>query len=394
MKFHLLLIVTLLAMGSGMAGAKPFVPDDDGQVLERLPFFTFSPEMRELRAWRNDLADNPGDRRLAVRLAWRYVELGRAEADPRYYGYAQAALAPWWNESQPAPEVLLLRATLRQNRHDFSEALADLEKLLKVRPRAAQAWLTRAVILGVQGDYPQALRSCLALSRLATELLANACSGSILGVVGQAQASYRMLDAVLAENPEADSRERLWALTVLAETAARLGQPQAAERHFQQALALGLRDVYVLAAYADFLLDENRPAAVSALLADDIRPDSLLLRLALAEQRLHSPQAGQYRDTLRARIQASRLRGDTTHLGNEARFALELAGQPDEALRLALANWSVQREPVDARLVLEAALAAHAPSAARPVLDWLEKTGLEDVRLAALSQNLRRELRP
>ena len=57
-------------------------------------------------------------------------------------------------------------------------------------------------------------------------------------------------------------------------------------------------------------------------------------------------------------------------------------------MQLALVNWSVQREPKDARLVLEAALAANRPEAARTVLDWLAETGLEDVRLAALSERL------
>jgi tetratricopeptide (TPR) repeat protein len=388
MKTQTLLFVMILAVGGGSATAAPFVPGDDAQVLERLPYRAASPAMRELSAWRGALRDNPSDLPLAVRLAWRYVELGRAEADPRYYGYAQAALEPWWDEPQPAPEVLLLRATLRQNRHDFQGALKDLEQLLKMQPRNAQAWLTRAVILGVQGDYPNALRSCMPLSRLTTALLASACTGSVLSVAGQAEAGYRALQQALANNPQADPRERLWALTILAETAARLGRTLAAEQHFQQALALGVRDVYLLSAYADFLFDQDRPAEVRALLGDDTRPDPFLLRLTLAEQRLNSPQANAYRDNLQARIQANRLRGDTTHLGGEACFALHLSRQPAEALQLALRNWTVQREPADARLVLEAALAANDARAARPVLDWLRKTRLEDVRLAALAKSL------
>jgi hypothetical protein len=40
-------------------------------------------------------------------------------------------------------------------------------------------------------------------------------------------------------------------------------------------------------------------------------------------------------------------------------------------LTLALDNWSVQRERIDARLVLEAAAAAEMPSASQPVRDWL-----------------------
>jgi hypothetical protein len=59
---------------------------------------------------------------------------------------------------------------------------------------------------------------------------------------------------------------------------------------------------------------------------------------------------------------------------------------PYEALRLAQENWSVHREPWDARIYLEAALAAANPGAARPVLEWLRDNRVQDVRLAALAQ--------
>ena len=54
----------------------------------------------------------------------------------------------------------------------------------------------------------------------------------------------------------------------------------------------------------------------------------------------------------------------------------DLLDRPARALQLARENWATQREPADARILLEAALAAGDPAAARPVLDWLERTGL------------------
>jgi hypothetical protein len=54
--------------------------------------------------------------------------------------------------------------------------------------------------------------------------------------------------------------------------------------HFKEALALGVRDVYLLGAYADFLLDRDRPQEVRSLLEKEVRIDPLLLSLALAEQ--------------------------------------------------------------------------------------------------------------
>src|SRR5262249_6966360 len=92
--------------------------------------------------------------------------------------------------------------------------------------------------------------------------------------------------------------------------------------------------------------------------------------------------------TLSARFAASRLRGDTVHRREEARFTLHLLNDPAAALRLATENWQVQREPWDARLMLETALAARQPHAPTDVLDWLHATGLQDPQISLLVQRL------
>jgi hypothetical protein len=174
-------------------------------------------------------------------------------------------------------------------------------------------------------------------------------------------------------------------LTILAEIEVRLGDPTAAEQHFRQAMSLGARDGYLLGAYADLLLDAGRPGEVQALLQNETRIDALLLRLALAEHVLGTPALSRHISDLRERFSTSRLRGDTSHQREEARFTLHLANQVPEALRLADANWAVQREPWDARLLLEAALAVDAPIAARAVLDWLATSRLEDDQIQRLA---------
>ena len=68
----------------------------------------------------------------------------------------------------------------------------------------------------------------------------------------------------------------------MAEMAWRFGDNAAAERQFRAALALGIDDNFLLAAYADFLLENGRPTEVVALLGKWSRSDTLLLRLALA----------------------------------------------------------------------------------------------------------------
>lgn len=378
-------LVTIVVPAVGIA--EPFVPTDDGQILQRLAA-PGDASKRELRRWRAKLSGDPKNLRLATGLATRYIQLSRAESDPRYNGYAQAALAPWWNLAEPPLEVLVLRATLRQNRHDFDAALDDLSRALAINPRNAQAWLTRAVILQVQGEYAEALQSCSRLATLTTPLATMACMSSVGGVSGRAAESYQRLREAVYRAAPADPRFTRWALTILAEIAVASGKYDAAEQHFREALSLGSRDGYLLGAYADFLLQQGRPRQVQALLVGQTRADGLLLRLALAEQRLGARELADHIEVLRIRFTANRLRGDTLHLRDEARFTLHLLNEPTRALALAQENWALQREPWDARLLLEAALAADEPAAAQPVLDWLTTSRLEDIHLQPLVAQL------
>jgi Flp pilus assembly protein TadD len=373
----------LLSVSASPSRAEPFLPTDDSQVVERLPTPAGGMK-RELRDLRDALAKNPSDLKLAVRLARRYVEIGRTEADPRYYGHAEALLQPWWRLEAPPVDVLLLRATLRQNRHEFPAALADLSAVLAAEPRNSQAWLTQAVILQVVGRHDDAKRSCARLALLAPALVTAACIADVASVSGEAAAAYTLLRSAVEAAPDADAGLREWALSVLAEVAARAGDPVAAERHYRAALALGIKDVYLLGSYADFLLDQERPAEVRDLLAGETRIDPLFLRLALAEAKLGAPELREHVAALEARFATARLRGDTVHRREEARFTLRLLGQPAAALRLAREDWQVQHEAWDARLVLEAALAAGAPADAADVVAWLKETRLEDRQVAAL----------
>ncbi|MGI9046898.1 MAG: tetratricopeptide repeat protein [Burkholderiales bacterium] len=373
---------------AALADAAPFVPTDDAQILETLRDRPADAAVRDLRAMGSELRRNPRNLELALRVARRYIEQSRAEADPRYLGYAQAALAPWWNLLQPPAPVLVLRATIRQSNHHFDAALADLAEVLKQQPGNAQAWLTRAVIQQVRGEYAEARQSCERLRGIVGELVLAMCISNIASLNGQAASAYDNLRAIFGHSDAASDAEKVWVLSALGEMAVRLGKVEAAERHFRDAIALDHPDSYLKGAYADFLLDQERPAEVVELLKDEMRADALLLRLALAEQATGSADLPQHIAALKARFEASRMRGDTVHRREEARFTLHLLRNAEAALQLARANWEVQREPADARIFLEAAAAAGKPAAAKPVLDWLAQTGLEDVNLAPLAQRL------
>ena len=379
------------------AAAEPFVPRHDAEVVETLPAGASD---RALRLTRLMLAKNPDDIDLALQAARRYVGRARSAGDPRYLGYAQAALARFWSGDDP--RVLLLRATILQSRHEFDAALADLQRLLERSPDDAQAWLTRATVEQVQGRYADALDSCARVAALVAGPIGQVCGDEVRSLTADAPAAYRALHARLGQMPAAGTEARGWALTLLAGMAERLGLSDEAERHYRAAMA-ERPDPYLRAAYADFLLDAGRPR--EALLAlgaaaapermptlDELArlPDGLLLRAALAQRALRDPQAPASAAALRERFDAARLRGERSHGREEARFALAIEGDAPRAAELAAANWRSQREPADARIALETALAAARPDLAEPVRRFVRDTGLRDQRLSGLLARLAR----
>src|SRR5215471_10819214 len=190
---RVLICVGLTAGACATASAAPFVPQSDGQVLERLPLAPSDPVLRRLRALNGQLTRVPNDLPLAVTVAQGYSELGRTTGDPRYAGYAQAALTPWWGLERPPQEVLVLRAALRQRMHQFDAALTDLTRALEINPRNVTARLMRATILLVQGVFDQALEECRTVEVRTEELIAATCLANVKSATGELRESYAQL---------------------------------------------------------------------------------------------------------------------------------------------------------------------------------------------------------
>jgi hypothetical protein len=131
-------------------------------------------------------------------------------------------------------------------------------------------------------------------------------------------------------------------------------------------------------------MDQNRPADVLEILQGETKADTLLLRLTLAEQSLQHKDFNQHVGLIKARIAAAKARGDTVHQGDESRFTLHVLQDVQTSLKLAIDNWAVQKEPRDARILLEAAIAAQNTKAAISVITFMDQTHLEDAHLEPL----------
>jgi tetratricopeptide (TPR) repeat protein len=371
------------AAASGAAGAIE-VPARDSEVVEVLRDRPLSAEERQWRAMRAQLRAQPRSLKLATDVAWQALRWARRDGDPRLLGQAEAALAPWWGLREPPPEVRLLRATLLQSTHDFDAALRDLQALVRLQPEQPQAWLTLASVLQVTGRYDEAQRACEGLRGAQAPFHAQACLLELQSLRGQADEAQQGLLTLSRQAP----RELQPTVQLMrAELAERMGQPQQALAIYQ-ALLLQEDDAYLLGVCADLLLDLGRPAEVLTLLKGRERNDALLMRLAEAGMAMNDPVARRLAQTqvaaLKAKFEAAHLRGDSVHRREEARLALRLLRQPQRALQLARANWRVQKEPADARVLLEAARAAKDQATVASLRGDVQHWGWKDQRLEAL----------
>jgi hypothetical protein len=376
-----------LGLLSHSAAAAPERPTDDALVLT-----VVSPRRTgtapDLRAAIAELARDPTDLASAIDLARRAIAEGRASADPRRYGQAQAALAPWWADPAPPEEARVLRAVIRQALHDFPGALADLDAILVRSPGNGQARLSRAFVRMVVGDLDGAAEDCRAMPRQAGLLPAAACRARADAVTGSAERGYLGLTRALELDRQADPAMRRFAISMLADIAAGLGRSDAVDRLLAEAATLGAPDVPLLAATADHYLDTGRAAEVLPLLDGKGDADVLMLRQAIAARRVGDPRLAEWSAILNERFAAAKAAGVGLHLREEARFRLEVDSDAATALALAVENWRTQQEPADARLVLQAAGAAGKPEAAGDVVRFIRKAGWTDARLAPFVQQI------
>ncbi|HEY5761336.1 MAG TPA: hypothetical protein VIU34_36195, partial [Steroidobacter sp.] len=236
------LLLTLLSMH---AEAAPYRPASDAVVLATVPAGTRSATAR------------PRDLQSAVAQATADVESARTSGDPRYLGYAQSALGPWWNAKDAPLPVVLIRAQIHQHNHSFAAALVDLDHALTLDPRNAQARLTRAAIHQVQGDYAAASTDCRSLALLVEPLITVDCMSRVSSLRGEARDAYRKLLMLRDRAAGLEPHQRREIELTLADISTRLGDVKVARQHYESALSATDADAFTLLTFADFLLDQH-----------------------------------------------------------------------------------------------------------------------------------------
>jgi hypothetical protein len=368
-------VAIMALLMSSLAVAKPYQPTDDRQVLAVIPA---GARHAELSA--RDLASKRID--VALRLATFYITQARSSGDLRFLGYADAVLQPWLSGKQQSADALVLHATVLQSRHEFIAALSVIDQALQLRVDDPQAWLTRATIQRVLGNYPEALSACQELGRRAADDVTALCTQSLRGLNGELPAAYARISSLSSQSMPA--AQRAWRDSELGEMAVRLGNDAQAEHWFQNGLRFAPEDFYLKAAYADLLLRNRRAAEVLQLLAGQDSIEPLLLRIAIAQKQLSHPGLAASSARLEAAFAAEAQRGEGIHRREQARFLLEVQSQPQAALQVAVENWRVQHETDDVLVLLHAAQAAGKPALAQPARDFVLEHKLQDVRIDAI----------
>jgi hypothetical protein len=364
--------------------AKPITPTRDDEIVEVLP--AASGTRDEDRRLRKQLGDRPGDATLAVMVARRYLARAREAGDPRFAGLALAALRSWPDETAAPDDVLLLRATLQQYLHEFDASVSSL-RLLLARPggeRMAQAWLTLATVLRVQGHYAESDAACRRVGSAGVQAYSSACLAENAALRGEVASARKTFESLLA-NPRLPPATQGWLLTSLAELETRDGRTASADAAFRAVLRLG-PDSYAAVDYADFLIDQGRSSEALKVLKDETRTDAVLLRLAIAGTRASAPTATRDVAEMRDRIALANQRPDASkfHGREQAMFALAIDHAPARALELARGNVEHQREAIDVLVLAEAARASGEARAIDEARRLKATLGLHDHRIDGL----------
>lgn len=268
-------------------------------------------------------------------------------------------------------QLLLTLAGCRSFSHEFTNALALLERAAVFPETRAEADLQSVSILITLGRYGEARARLAGNLGLFGDTRGITLVALLASCTGQLRQGYAMLKR---ENvTKLSPAEARWRLGVLAEMAERLGDDRAAEEQYRRALSLAEPDLCLSAAWLDFLLKEKRNEEALAFIATSPWPERLALWKEVA-----APTRG---GTAMLEEQFART---TIHRREHALFLLRVKGNAERAAVVAMENWSTQKETADIRLALEAANASGRADLAEQVKSWVAARHFEDARLTEL----------
>lgn len=308
----------------------------------------------------------------AARETLTMIDLAQSQGDTSYYGYARGKIAPWWNlngqpqepsQGQPQrlseenlpPDLLLARAILRQQQHQFQMALNDLQPLITQGYAEVQARLIRANIYLAMGQPNKAQRDCQAIALLTDPLVTANC-------MAQARLGMRPPQPVINSLQQLIANQHQVSTELLVEIWITLGQLQRSNRQYQQALesysqALRLqpRHPFLLVQYCSLLIHLGELETLAAYFEQPPQSNELWIywtyaRLARSIE-ISVQERADLNQTMDFIKQASQ---DHPQVKTLTLYYYLLKPESSLMLKFAQENWQQQKSPEDAHLVLQA----------------------------------------
>lgn len=311
----------------------------------------------------------PDNAVLARDAARIMIDEGREQGDSRIVGAAGGILRPFIASGDT--ETLYLAAVARQYQHDFDGALTLLDRAIAADPSGINIRLTRATIYTVQGRLDDALADCRSLSNLRPDV-GFLCQSTALILTDQAPVVATRLADILAQPDLLPDSLRTWAIGLQGEIAALQGDDRASLTYFNSLIAADPSVIRERLLAADGWMRLGEPQAAIDVLADAPPVDGVLLRRVLALRELgNTADSDRLEAELARRVTQNLDLGLTSHAREDGLYFLLIANDPAAALERAQVNWALQHEVEDARLLIDAAIAAGQPDAAAPVAEWI-----------------------
>ena len=339
------------------------------------------------QAWRAQ----PQDLSAALAYARAVFTLGLTEGDLRWYGSAKAALAPWWTAQGGSADLFFLRGLVKQGFHDFEAGLQDIQRAIALEPARAEFWSWRFALHLLLADMAAARQDTEEMARLFGNTEADVYRAVLLYRTGQPQRAVQMLARSIRLPEFQDASSQDWLSFHLGEAHRVAGQAVQAEAVWGQRLQRHPQSHLLRLSLADLLNQQGRFAqakSVAMYRQTSALTDALLMQALLASRGLQEPAQATLAAQMAARLKSQALRQEA--LIERPKLIYQIAYGQDVAAGLALSidNWQLQKEPPDALLFVQAALALGQAPAAAPVLAWARDTGYTDPQLASLLTQL------
>ena len=385
---HILLIAGVVLVSGSAFAQQRFLPEASTVVLPSSVHTLMgkSGSLRTLdKAWRA----NPEDLQIALAYARQVFNLGSSEGDLRWYGSAKAALKPWWQANDLPADGFFLRGLVKQGFHEFDGGLRDINQAIALDPNHAEYWSWRFSLHLMQANMDAAKQDAHEMQKLFGSEEANIYQAVLLYRTGQPLPALKLLDESIRSSGHQDAASQIWIGFHLGEAYRVANQPDKSLTLWRRLLKAYPQSHLLRLSLADLLnqkkkYEEAKAVATANSLTSSNLTDALLMQALIASRGLNATDEASLASQMAARLQTQSLRQEL--LIERPRLIYQIAYGNDLASGLALSidNWRLQKEPSDAVLFLQAALALNQANAAEPVVRWATSTKYSDPQLSPL----------